>query len=182
MADAVSARVHTATTWSLVLSVLMIGAGVVAIGLPLVAGIAVGALVAWLLLVSGVMHLAMAWRSHTAGAVVWEILLGIAYGAIGVYLLAHPLLELASLTLGVAIFLCAEAILEFVLWFQLRPAAGRGWLLFDAIVTLVLALMIGSTWPSSATWVIGTLVGISMFFSGISRLVLTLAVRGLVAR
>jgi len=182
MADAISARVRTATTWSLVLSVLMIGTGVLAIGLPLVAGIAVGALVAWLLLVSGVMHLAMAWRSHTASAVVWEILLGIAYGAIGVYLLAHPLLELASLTLAVAIFLSAEAILEFVLWFQLRPAAGRGWLLFDAIVTLVLAFMIGSTWPSSATWVLGTLVGISMFFSGISRLVLTLAVRGLVAR
>jgi uncharacterized membrane protein HdeD (DUF308 family) len=182
MADATLARVRMATTWSLVLSVLMIGAGVLAMGLPLVAGIAVGALVAWLLLFSGVLHLAFAWRSHTAGAVVWEILLGVVYGAIGVYLLAHPLLELASLTLVVAIYLGAEAILEFVLWFQLRPAAGRGWLLFDAIVTLVLALMIGSTWPWSATWVIGTLVGISMFFSGISRLVLSLAVRGLVAR
>jgi uncharacterized membrane protein HdeD (DUF308 family) len=182
MADAISTRMHSATTWSLVLSVLMIGAGVLAIGLPMVAGIAVGALVAWLLLFSGVLHLVFAWRSHAAGAVVWEILLGVVYGAIGVYLLAYPLVELASLTLAVAIYLCAEAVLEFVLWFQLRPAAGRGWLLFDAIVTLVLALMIASTWPSSATWVIGTLVGISMFFSGISRLVLTLAVRGLVAR
>ena len=65
---------------------------------------------------------------------------------------------------------------------RVRPAAGRGWLLLDAIVTFVLALMIWSTWPSSAAWVIGTLVGISMFFSGMSRLVLTLAVRGLVAR
>jgi uncharacterized membrane protein HdeD (DUF308 family) len=181
MADAISGQVRTATTWSLVLSVLMIGAGVLAIGLPLVAGIAVGALVAWLLLFSGVLHLAFAWRSHTARAVVWEILLGIVYGAIGIYLLAHPLLELAGLTLAVAIYLCAEAILEFVLWFQLRPAAGRGWLLFDAIVTLVLALMIGNTWPSSATWVIGTLVGISMLFNGMSRLVLTLAVRRIVA-
>jgi uncharacterized membrane protein HdeD (DUF308 family) len=182
MADAISTRVRTATTWSLALSVLMIVAGVLAIGLPMVAGIAVAALVAWLLLFSGVLHLAFAWRSHTASVVVWEILLGVVYGAIGVYLLAHPLLELASLTLVVAIYLGAEAILEFVLWFQLRPAAGRGWLLLDAIVTFVLALMIWSTWPSSATWVIGTLVGISMFFSGMSRLVLTLAVRGLVAR
>jgi uncharacterized membrane protein HdeD (DUF308 family) len=182
MADAISTRMHSATTWSLVLSVLMIGAGVLAIGLPMVAGIAVGALVAWLLLFSGVLHLVFAWRSHAAGAVVWEILLGVVYGAIGVYLLVYPLVELASLTLAVAIYLCAEAVLEFVLWFQHRPSAGRGWLLFDAIVTLVLALMIASTWPSSATWVIGTLVGISMFFSGISRLVLTLAVRGLVAR
>jgi uncharacterized membrane protein HdeD (DUF308 family) len=181
MGDAISARVQTATTWSAALSVLMIGAGVLAMGLPLMAGFAVGALIAWLLLFSGVLHLAFAWRGHTASGVVWEILLGVVYGAIGLYLLAHPLVELASLTLAVAAYLGAEAILEFVLWFRLRPAPGRGWLLFDAIVTLVLTVMIASTWPSSATWVIGTLVGISMFFSGISRLVLTLAVGRLVA-
>src|SRR5580700_8223583 len=70
MGDAISARAHTATTWSAVLSVLMIGAGVFAMGLPLMAGFAVGALIAWLLLFSGVLHLAFAWRSHTAGGVV----------------------------------------------------------------------------------------------------------------
>jgi uncharacterized membrane protein HdeD (DUF308 family) len=41
--------------------------------------------------------------------------------------------------------------------------------------------MIWSTWPSSAAWVIGTLVGISMFFSGITRLMLSLAVRQIVS-
>jgi uncharacterized membrane protein HdeD (DUF308 family) len=41
----------------------------------------------------------------------------------------------------------------------------------------VLAVMIGSTWPSSAAWVLGTLVGVSMFFSGITRLMLTLTAR-----
>jgi uncharacterized membrane protein HdeD (DUF308 family) len=38
-------------------------------------------------------------------------------------------------------------------------------------------VMIASTWPSSAAWVVGTLIGISMFFGGISRLMLSLAVR-----
>jgi uncharacterized membrane protein HdeD (DUF308 family) len=48
-------------------------------------------------------------------------------------------------------------------------------------VTLLLAAMIWSTWPSSATWVIGTLVGISMLFSGITRLMLSIALRRIVA-
>jgi len=61
--------------------------------------------------------------------------------------------------------LFVEAVLEFILWSQLRSVAGKGWLLLDEIVTLVLAAMIWSTWPSSASWVIGTLVGISIFFS-----------------
>jgi uncharacterized membrane protein HdeD (DUF308 family) len=54
-------------------------------------------------------------------------------------------------------------------------------LLVDGIVTLVLAVMIWRTWPSSAVWVIGTLVGISMLFSGITRLMLSLAVRKITA-
>ena len=171
MVNGMTVRGSSTTTWSIVLSILMIAAGAIAIGLPLMTGIAVGALVAWLLLFSGALHVAFAWRGHGAAGVVWEILVGLAYGAIGFYLVAHPLVELASLTLAIAIYLFVEAILEFVLWFQLRTSPGRAWLLIDGMITLVLAVMIWGTWPSSAAWVVGTLVGISMFFSGISRLV-----------
>jgi uncharacterized membrane protein HdeD (DUF308 family) len=181
MANEMTSDVHKATTWSIVLSVLMIAAGVLAICVPLIAGVAVTALVGWLLIFSGLLHLAFAWRAGRAGAVVWEILLGIAYGAIGFYLLASPVAGLASLTLAIAMYLLIEGVLEFVLSFQLRPAPGSGWLLVDGIITLVLAVMIWSTWPSSAVWVVGTLVGISMFFSGITRLMLSMAVRRIVA-
>ena len=34
----------------------------------------------------------------------------------------------------------------------MRPAPGSGWLLFDGIVTLVLAAMIGSAWPTSSSF------------------------------
>jgi uncharacterized membrane protein HdeD (DUF308 family) len=95
--------------------------------------------------------------------------------------LARPLGGLLSLTLAVAIYLFVEGVLEFVLSFELRPAPGAGWLLFDGIVTLVLAVLIWSTWPSSAMWVVGTLVGISMFFSGMTRLMFSMAVRRIAA-
>ena len=52
----------------------------------------------------------------------------------------------------------------------------------DGIVTLVLAIMIWRTWPASTEWVIGTLVGISMIFSGTTRLMLSLAARSLVTK
>ena len=133
------------------------------------------------LIFSGLLHLAFAWRAGRAGAVIWEILLGIVYGGIGFYLLASPVGGLASLTLAVAMYLLIEGVLEFVLSLQLRPAPGSGWLLADGIITLVLAVMIWSTWPSSALWVVGTLVGISMFFSGITRLMLSMAVRRMTA-
>jgi uncharacterized membrane protein HdeD (DUF308 family) len=179
MASALTTRVHP-TTWSIGLSVPMIAAGVLAIGLPQVAGIAVTEVVAWLLIFSGALHVAFAWRPSHAAAAIWEILLGLAYGAIGFYVMGHPVAGLASLTLAVAFYLVVEGVLEFVLSFRLRGAPGAGWLLFDGVVTLVLAVMIGSTWPSSAAWVLGTLVGLSMFFSGITRLMLSLTARRVV--
>jgi uncharacterized membrane protein HdeD (DUF308 family) len=181
MANALTADVHRAATWSVILSVLMIVAGILAIGLPMVAGVAVTAIVGWLLIFSGLLHLAFAWRGGHAAGIVWEILLGVAYGAIGFYVLANPVAGLASLTFAVAVYLFVEGILEFVLSFRLRPAPGSGWLLVDGIITLVLALMIWSTWPSSAAWVIGTLVGISILFSGVTRLALSTAVRRITA-
>ena len=181
MANALTSDVRTATTWSIVISVLMVGAGLLAIALPQVAGIAITALVGWLLVFSGALHLVFAARAGRAGAVVWEILLGVAYGAVGFYVLANPVAGLTSLTFVVAVYLFVEGILELAEFFQLRPAPGAGWLLVDGIITLVLAAMIWSTWPSSATWVIGTLIGISMLFSGISRLMLSFAVRRVVA-
>jgi len=173
--------VHHAAGWSLVWSVLMMIAGLLAMAAPLVAGFAVTGLVGWLLVFSGVLHLGLAWRGAHAAGIVWEILLGIVYGAIGLYVIANPIAGLASLTLALAAYLLVEAIVEFIAYFQLRPAAGAGWLMFDAIVTLVLATIIATTWPTSAMWVVGTMVGISMLFSGIARFLLWRTVRRLVA-
>src|ERR1700693_6088340 len=181
MANSITGDIHKATTWSIVLSVLMIAAGVLAIFSPAIAGVAVTVFFGWLLIFSGILHLAYAWQPGRAGAVVWEILVGMLYGGIGVYLLARPVAGLESLTLALAIYLVMESVLEFILSFQLRPVPGSGWLLFDGVVTLVLAVMIWSAWPVSSVWAVGTLVGVSMFFSGITRLMLSVAVRRIVA-
>jgi len=179
MVNELTSDIHRAATWSLVLSVLMMATGALAIALPMVAGFAVTGIVGWLLIFSGALHLALALSGGGATAVVWEIVLGVLYGAIGFYLLANPVAGLESLTLAIAVYLFVEGILEFVLSFQLRHRTGAGWLLVDGIITLVLAVMIWTTYPSSAAWVVGTLVGISIAFSGITRFMLSRRVRRL---
>jgi uncharacterized membrane protein HdeD (DUF308 family) len=168
--------------WSIGLSVLMILAGVLAIVIPPVAGIAVLAVVAWLLMLSGAVHLVFAWHTRTAGGMIWELLLGILYIFVGVYALLHPVAGLASLTLVLAWYLFVEGVLELIMGFRLRPMPGSGWLLFDGAITLVLAILIWRSWPSSTEWVIGTLVGISMLFGGTARLSLSMAARRVVAK
>jgi uncharacterized membrane protein HdeD (DUF308 family) len=174
--------VRKSVGWSIGLSVLMIAAGILAIASPLAAGIAVNVLIAWLLVFSGGVHLVFSWYTRTTGGFLWESLVGILYIFIGVYLRMHPVAGLMTLTIALAIYLTLEAILEFVLGFTLRRLPGTGWLLFDGIITLILAVMIWRMWTTSSAWVIGTLVGISMLFSGTSRLMLSLAARSVMSK
>ncbi len=172
-----AAIVKKATGWSVVLSILMIVAGILAIIVPPASGIAVTILVGWLMILCGAAHLVYAWHARSGGGLLWGILLGTVYIIAGGYLLLNPVAGLASLTLVLGAYLLVESILEFILSFQVRPLPGSGWLLVDGIVTLILAIMIWRAWPSSSLWAIGTLVGISMVFSGCARLTISLAAR-----
>jgi uncharacterized membrane protein HdeD (DUF308 family) len=186
MADTFSMAAGSTTTtrkkaigWAIALSVLMIVAGVLAMVVPPAAGITVTLFVGWLLVFSGITHFVYAFHRRRVGKIVWEVLIGILYTLAGIYLVLNPVMGLTSLTLALSIYLIMEAVLEFGLSFQLRPLPGWGWILMDGIVTLVLAIMIWSSWPASSLWAIGLLVGISMMFSGIARLMNCMATRSL---
>jgi uncharacterized membrane protein HdeD (DUF308 family) len=159
--------------------ILVFVCGILAISLPLETSIGIVILLAWLILFAGISHLIFAFHSHSVGGFLWQVLLAMIYGAAAIYMLMNPLLGVLSLTLVLAVFLLVEGILELVLYFRIRQVRHAGWVLFDGIVTLILGALIWAHWPSSAVWVIGTLVGISLIFSGISRFMLSLAVRNI---
>jgi len=165
------------TGWSLAISILMIIAGILAILLPLEAGIAVNIFVGWMLVFAAVAHFVYAWSTRASGGVIWKVLVGILYGVVALYLLEHPLRGLATLTLALAFYLLIEAVMEIILFFQHRSMPGASWFLLDGIITLILGILVWKTWPNSTEWVIGTLIGISILFSGTTRLMLSLAVR-----
>ena len=176
------ALVPKAINWSIALSILLIIAGLIALFLPFISGVAITLFFGWMMILSGITHLVFAFKTHTTGGRVWEIIIGIIYLFTGFYLILHPLDALLALTLILACYLFFEAIVEFIQYFQLRPRHGAGWLIVDGIITFILAIMIWRAWPASSVWVIGTLVGISMIFSGVSRLMLSLAAKRFVNR
>jgi uncharacterized membrane protein HdeD (DUF308 family) len=172
-----SALAPKAINWSIALSILLIIAGLFAICIPSISGIAITLFFGWAMILSGITHFIFAFKTHTTGGRIWEVLVGAVYLVTGFVLLMHPLDSLLVLTLVLAYYLFFEAIVEFIQFFQLRPRHGAVWLLIDGIITLILAIMIWRAWPASSIWVIGTLVGISMIFSGFSRLMLSLAAK-----
>ena len=169
--------VRQASTWSIVWGVLLIIFGMLAVGSPFVAAVAVNVVIAWLIVLAGVVHLILAFHAHGAGSLLWKLLVGVAYLCFGTYLIMHPVLGVASLTLVLASLFLVEGIFDIALFFKMRSMRGSSWVLIDGIITLVLGLMIYLQWPSSSAWAIGTLVGVSMIISGVTRVLLSLAVR-----
>jgi uncharacterized membrane protein HdeD (DUF308 family) len=172
-----AAVVKRSSGWAIALSILLIVLGVLAIAIPAVAAIAVTTLVAWLLIFGGIFHFVMAFSTKGAGAVIWEVLVGLVYIFGGGYMLFHPLLGVATLTLLLAAFFLVEGIFEIIAFFRIRGISGAGWMLFDGLVTLLLAGLIWAHWPSSSVWAIGTIVGVSLLVSGIKWLMISLAAR-----
>jgi uncharacterized membrane protein HdeD (DUF308 family) len=166
-----------ATGLSIGMAIVMIVLGILAVVLPGAAGIGVSLVVSWVMVFSGFAYLAYAFAAQEAGAFIWRILIGIAYVVGGGYLAFHPGLALESLTLVVAAILFVEGVMETVVFFQFRTLTGSGWILFDAIVTLILAYVIWRPWPSSSAWAIGTIVGVNLLVSGVTRLMYSVTAR-----
>ena len=170
-----------ASTLSILWGVLLIIFGMLAISSPFRAAVAVNVVIAWLIILAGVVHLILAFHAHRSGSLIWKLLVGVAYLFFGVYLIMHPVLGVASLTLALASLFLIEGVLDIVLFFKMRTMRGSSWVLVDGIITLLLGLMIYLHWPSSSVWAIGTLVGVSMIISGVTRVMLSLAVRKVAA-
>jgi uncharacterized membrane protein HdeD (DUF308 family) len=174
--------INKASGWFIGMAVVFILLGMMAIIEPGVAGLAVTILVGWLLIFGGGAHLVAAFSGGGAGRVIWQVLIGIVYILGGVYSLTHPLLALGTLTLLLGVIILTEGVFEVISYFRMRGEGGSGWLLVNALITLLLGGLIWFHWPSSSVWAIGILVGVNLLMTGISRLMFGLAARKLVSR
>ncbi|MBE9101253.1 DUF308 domain-containing protein [filamentous cyanobacterium LEGE 07170] len=173
-----SSQVKKGTTGSLVLGALMIVLGFAAISLPLATSLAFAFWIGWLLVGNSIVTLIYAVQTRQEGGFILKLLLFALYLGAGLLLIINPLEGVLTLTLLLGGFLIAEGVSELLLAFQLRSLSSNwGWVLLNAIVTLLIGIVILAEWPLNAPWVVGTLVGVSFIASGFSRVMLSLAVR-----
>ncbi len=152
--------------------ILTIILGALAIAAPMVSGIAVTTLVAVFLLAAGIAQTIFAFKAGSFGQGFLTFLFG-AFGILaGLFMLARPLVGLASVTMILAIYFFVDGVSGGFMAFRLRPAQGWGWMLVSAIISVWLGIMIMNNWPYSGQWLVGTLVGVRLFFAGWSMIAL----------
>ena len=158
---------------------VLLGLGVVAIVLPVVATVAVAIFIGWLLLVSGIVGLFTSFRMWRAPGVWWSLLSAILGIAAGFVLLRWPLSGALSLTLILTVFFVIEGVASiFYAMEHKRGLSGRwSWMLISGAVDLFLAGAIFLGLPGTAAWAIGLLVGINMVFGGSAVIAMALHAR-----
>ena len=159
-------------TWSIVMGVLTAVIGAVMIIYPMAAATVTTIFVGWSLFFVGVAQLIFAFQSAGAGHFLLKLLTSLIYGITGLALVFFPISGVAALTIVVGSVFIVQAALLIATAFQLRPIAGWGWFLADGIADAAIAILILAGWPSSSYWAIGTLVGVSVLMTGISRVII----------
>ena len=167
------------TGWYIAAAVILIVLGILGIVEPGIAGLGVTLLVGWMLVFGAVLHFIAAFKGGGAKQVIFQVLVGLVYLIGGGYFLTHTIMGVATLTLLLAGVILAEGVIEIISYVRLRNEGASSWLLINGVITLLLGGLIYFHWPSSSVWAIGTLVGINLLMTGISRLMFGLAARKL---
>ncbi len=155
------------------IGILLIVLGIGAIALPNITTIVAETWIAIILGSAGASNVFYAIQTRSEGFI-WKLILGILYVGTGIMLFVYPLTGILSLTLLLGSFLFTEGVFESILAFQLKPRQNWGWVLANGIITLFLGALVWFEWPFDAPWLIGTLVGVSVLSTGVSRLMLSL--------
>lgn len=173
--ESIAPAIRKAFPWLVGWSVVVFVCGILAIILSLTFSFGIAVIIGSLVLVAGIAHLVFAFHTRSFDGFLWQILIGALYLMAAISLLVNPLLSVVSLTFILSIFLLLEGGLELGLYFRLRRFRHSVWMLIDGIGTLILGIVMVRQWPPASPEIIGTLIGISLMLSAVSRLMLFVA-------
>jgi uncharacterized membrane protein HdeD (DUF308 family) len=150
--------------YTLITGILLVVLGVAGILLPGVMSLGTVIFVAWLLLAGGSLWAVHTYKYSPRNAMDWikPVLLFI----FGGLMLFYPAIGVAAVGLLLAGYLFLDAVHSFVLARSIYPAKGWGWMIFNGVVSAMLASLFLIGWPATSLWLVGIYVGISLLFDG----------------
>ncbi len=161
-------------THSIIIGVLLMIAGITGIVLPQVASLTVSLFVGWLFVFGGLVSGYHVLKNYRRNWVAWFkplILL-----LTGILLLLFPAVAIAAIGLLLIFYFLLDAFAGFSAAHELHGRKGWGWMLVNAVLSLVLAVILLVGWPFSSVWLVGLFVGVSLLMDGIVLFVLGISV------
>lgn len=156
--------------------ILLTVLGVIAVVVPVVASLAATLFFGWIFLLSGVVGLFTTLQGRHVPGFWWSLLSAVVGMVAGVLLLGWPSQGVFSLTAVLIAFLLVEGTITIFYALEHRSGPVRwGYMLASGIVDLTLGIILFAGLPGTATWAIGLLIGINMFFGGWALILMALS-------
>ncbi len=133
---------------------------------PVAASVTTVVFVAWLLLMSAFLVGYFTYKTDASDWKGW--LKSIIFLGVGLYMLLNPAGGIATLGLLFSIYFFMDSFSGFTLASSFYPHKGWGIWAFNAVLSLLMAMIFVIGWPHTSVLLIGLLVGFSLFFDGLA--------------
>ncbi len=144
--------------------------GLLGIFFPILMSISSAIFFGWLLLFSGFLVATHTWQINKRDWLGW--LKTILFSVTGAMIIINPLPGIIALGIIFAIYFIVDAFSNITLAFKIRPAKNWWIALLNGILSSGLAIIFLSAikYPLQTIWLVGIMVGISLFFDGVMLL------------
>jgi uncharacterized membrane protein HdeD (DUF308 family) len=168
------AIVAAKSPWLTIEGIALVVLGVLALILPLAAGLAAAVVIGWILIISGIIGLVSAFSGHLHAHRNWGVLSAAIALIVGLLLLINPLAGAVGITilLGAYLFVDGVALLGLALDQRRRTSSRWVWLAASGVLDLVLAVIILTLNPVGAAFVIGLIIGVDLIAAGAALLLI----------
>jgi uncharacterized membrane protein HdeD (DUF308 family) len=166
MRDAMREKVRRHSLWYLVQGGVMILAGILALVYPVVSSFAAVFALGCLLIISGIAQ-GISLIDAREVPHFWLQLVSVVLSVIvGVLLIRHRGGGLLAITLLLIVYFMVEGISKVIFALTIRPFPNWGWVLVSGIVGILVALYLWASFPVTAIWLLGVLLGIQLICEG----------------
>ena len=155
--------------WDVLTGGILLGTGVVVLADVAVASVVSVLFLGWTLIIGGVVAIGVSlFRIGRSGF--WIGMLGGLLAVVaGLVLLRNPEVTLLALSLAIGAIMLLNGVFRLVAAVQNRES--RGAMVFSGLLSLLLGLLVFTQWPTSALWLVGTLLGIQLLVDGAALII-----------
>ncbi len=155
---------------TLIIGLLLVLTGMIGVTFPLTTSFVTDVYIALLLLIGGVVWGYQIIRTHPGDFMNWlKPLLLVVTGGLMLY---SPFTGVAAVGMLLSFYLFLDAFGSLAFAKEHNPAKGWGWMTFNGIVSLLLAVLILIGWPDTSLVLVGIYVGVSLIFDGWALIVI----------
>lgn len=161
--------------WMGILSIIL---GILAMMMPYITGQSMLTVIGILVMAGGILRAIWAFKADSLGKGILAFIIGLLTVLAGFWIITEPFIAAGALTIVLSAYFFVDGLAEVFAALSMPSGKdGKGWLIFDGVVTVILGVLLFTGFPFSGPFAVGVLLGIKLLFSGITMLSVGSAVK-----